>query len=151
MRTKRGMAKEVEDKTEENPVYAGRRQVREHEHPFLHKIPRERVLHDEQERRKRFHGASGVFTQIRDERPRSPQPGPSGFSALADPGFGQGGGPRNFVRDFADEAKRSQASKASQYWPGSRARLRALEALAFLTVKYAFSHFPWYFFFKFLL
>ena len=73
------------------------------------------------------------------------------WSSLADPGFGQGGGPRNFVRDFADVAKQSQASKASQYWPGSRARLRALEALAFLTVKYAFSHFPWYFFFKFLL
>ena len=54
--------------------------------------------------------------------------------ALTDPGFGQGGAPRNFVRDFADEAKRSRASKASHYWPGSRARLRALEALAFLTV-----------------
>ena len=67
----------------------------------------------------------------------------------ADPGFGQGGGPRNFCRDFADVAKRSRASEASQYWPGSRARLRALEALAFLTLKYAFSHFSWYFFFKF--
>ena len=51
------------------------------------------------------------------------------------------GGPRKFLRDFADIEKQSQASKASQYWPGSRARLRALEALAFLTVKYAFSHF----------
>ena len=38
--------------------------------------------------------------------------------------------------------KRSRASEASQYWRGSRARLRALEALAFLTLKYAFSHFP---------
>ena len=61
--------------------------------------------------------------------------------SLADPGFGQGGGPRNFVRDFADVAKQSRASKASQYWPGSRVCLSALEALAFLTVKYAFSHF----------
>ena len=69
-------------------------------------------------------------------------------SALADPGFGRGGGLRNFVRDFADVAKWSRASEASQYWPGSRARLRALEALAFLTLKYAFSHFSWYFFFK---
>ena len=60
-------------------------------------------------------------------------------------------GPRNFVWDFADKAKWSQASKVSQYWPGSRACLTALEALAFWTVKYAFSHFSWYFFFKFLL
>ena len=51
------------------------------------------------------------------------------------------GGPRNFFRDFADVAKQSRVSEARQYWPGSRARLRALEALAFLTVKYAFSHF----------
>ena len=65
--------------------------------------------------------------------------------------WSRGGGPRNFFRDFADVAKRSQASEASQYWPGSRARLRALEALAFLTIKYAFSHFSWYFFFKFLM
>ena len=59
---------------------------------------------------------------------------------LADPGFGQvGGGPEIYVfRDFADIAKQSRMSKASQYWP----------ALAFLTVKYAFSHFSWYFFFK---
>ena len=62
---------------------------------------------------------------------------------LADPGFGQGGGgPRNFSRDFADVAKWSQANEASQYRRGSRAHLRALEALAFLTLKYAFSHFP---------
>ena len=58
------------------------------------------------------------------------------------------GGPRNFSRDFADVVKQSQVSEASQYWPGSRARLRALEVLAFLTLKYAFSHFSWYFFFK---
>ena len=65
---------------------------------------------------------------------------------LVDPGFGRGG--RIFFRDFADVAKRSQVSKVSQYWPGSRTCLRALEALAFLTLKYAFSHFSWYFFFK---
>ena len=29
-----------------------------------------------------------------------------------------------------------------QYWPGFRPCLRALEALAFLILKYAFSHFP---------
>ena len=58
------------------------------------------------------------------------------------------GGPQTFFRDFANIAKWSWASEASQYWPGSRACLRALEALAFLTLKYAFSHFSWYFFFK---
>ena len=61
------------------------------------------------------------------------------------------GGDQKFSPRFANVAKRSQASEASQYWPGSLACLRALEALAFLTVKYAFSHFPWYFFSKFLM
>ena len=61
------------------------------------------------------------------------------------------GGPHNFFRDFADVAKRSRASEVSQYWPGSRACLRALEAHAFLTLKYAFSHFSWYFFFKYFM
>ena len=51
--------------------------------------------------------------------------------ALADPAFGQGG-PKIFFQDFAHIAKQSQASEASQYWPGSRAHLRALEALVFL-------------------
>ena len=32
-------------------------------------------------------------------------------SSVADPGFGQGGGPRIFFRDFADIAKRSRAKK----------------------------------------
>ena len=64
-----------------------------------------------------------------------------------DPGFGQGG-PQKFFRDFADIAKQSRVREASQYWPGSRAHLRALEALAFSTAKYVFSHFSWYFFFK---
>ena len=71
----------------------------------------------------------------------------AGQFTLADPGFGQGG-PQKFFRDFADIAKRSQVSEVSQYWLGSRAHLRALEALALLTLKYAFSHFSWYFFFK---
>ena len=61
------------------------------------------------------------------------------------------GGPRNFFWDFADVLKRSRASEASQYWPGSRACLKALEAFAFLTIRYAFSHFSWYFFFKFFM
>ena len=42
---------------------------------------------------------------------------------LADPGFAQGG--HTFSQYFADVE--------SQYWLGSRALLRALEALAFLT------------------
>ena len=40
----------------------------------------------------------------------------------------------------ADVVKWSCASEASIVWPGSRARLRALEALGFLMLKYAFSH-----------
>ena len=40
----------------------------------------------------------------------------------------------------ADVAKRSCASEASNLRPGSRARLRALEAFGFLMLKYAFSH-----------
>ena len=43
-------------------------------------------------------------------------------------------------REVADIAKRSCASEASKLWPGSRARLRALEAFGFLMLKYAFSH-----------
>ena len=54
----------------------------------------------------------------------------------ADPGFGQGGGPAS----EADVAKRSRTSEASILRPGSRARLRALEAFGFLMLKYAFSH-----------
>ena len=33
--------------------------------------------------------------------------------SVADPGSGQGGGPRIFLRDFADISKRSLASKAN--------------------------------------
>ena len=40
----------------------------------------------------------------------------------------------------ADVVKRSRTSKMSNLWPGSRARLRALEAFGFLMLKYAFSH-----------
>ena len=40
--------------------------------------------------------------------------------ADADPLFDQGGGGgRNFFQDFADIAKQSRASEASQYWLGS--------------------------------
>ena len=49
---------------------------------------------------------------------------------------------RNFFRDFANVVKQSQVSEASQYWWGSRAQLKALEVLVFLTLKYAFSTFP---------
>ena len=60
--------------------------------------------------------------------------------AGADPGFGQGGGAQVLRPKVADVAKRSCASEASNLRPGSRARLRALEAFGFLMLKYAFSH-----------
>ena len=47
------------------------------------------------------------------------------------------GGPRNFFRDFANVEKRSRASKGSRIILAVR---WALEALAFLIIKYAFSH-----------
>ena len=53
----------------------------------------------------------------------------------------RGGAPENVARIFSDVAQRSGASEASVNGPGSRARLRALEALAFLSFKYAFSWF----------
>ena len=59
-----------------------------------------------------------------------------------------GGGPSNLFLRFADGVQHRRASEASIHWLGSRARLRALEALVFLSVKYAFSHFSWYLFFK---
>ena len=58
----------------------------------------------------------------------------------ADPGFGQGGGPQLLRPKVADVVKRSRASEVSILRPGSRARLRALEAFGFLMLKYAFSH-----------
>ena len=62
------------------------------------------------------------------------------ITAGADPGFGQGGGPQVLRPKVADVAKRSCVSEASNLRPGSRARLRALEAFGFLMLKYAFSH-----------
>ena len=50
------------------------------------------------------------------------------------------GGPQVLRPKVADVAKRSCASEASNLRPGSRARLRALEAFGFLMLKYAFSH-----------
>ena len=47
------------------------------------------------------------------------------------------GGPQVLRPKVADVAKRSHASEASNLWPGSRARLRALEAFGFLMLKYA--------------
>ena len=50
------------------------------------------------------------------------------------------GGPQLQRPKVADVLKRSRASEASNMRPGSRARLRALEAFGFLMLKYAFSH-----------
>ena len=50
------------------------------------------------------------------------------------------GGPQLLRPKVADVAKRSCTSEASNLQPGSRARLRALEAFGFLMLKYAFSH-----------
>ena len=61
---------------------------------------------------------------------------------LADPGFGQGGAPE-YLSEILP-TKRSEVRRAK------RANM-ALEALAFWTIKYAFSYFSWYFFSKFLL
>ena len=44
--------------------------------------------------------------------------------------------PRKKILRFCWHTKWSFASEASQYWLGSRACLRTLEALAFLTIKY---------------
>ena len=60
----------------------------------------------------------------------------------------KGGGPSKFVPIIADGAQRWRVSEASIHRPGSRAQLRALEALVFLSVKYACSHFSWHLFFK---
>ena len=50
------------------------------------------------------------------------------------------GGPQLLRPKVADIVKRSRTSEASILRPGSRARLRALEAFGFLMLKYAFSH-----------
>ena len=61
--------------------------------------------------------------------------------SVADPGFGQGR-PQNFFSIFYRSSKAKLGKQSEQ-------RSRALETLAFLTIKYAFSHFSWYFLFKF--
>ena len=50
------------------------------------------------------------------------------------------GGAQLLRPKVADVVERSRVSEASILQPGSRARLRALEALGFLMLKYAFSH-----------
>ena len=50
------------------------------------------------------------------------------------------GGPQLLRPKVADVAKWSHATEACKLWPGSKARLRALEAFGFLMLKYAFSH-----------
>ena len=50
------------------------------------------------------------------------------------------GGAQLLRPKVADIAKRSRVSEASILRPGSRVRLRALEAFGFLMLKYAFSH-----------
>ena len=50
------------------------------------------------------------------------------------------GGPQVLRLKVADVVKCSRASEASNFRPGSRAHLRALEAFGFLMLKYAFSH-----------
>ena len=49
--------------------------------------------------------------------------------SVADPGSGQGG--RRFFPRSSRQSEAERASKASQYWPVSRACFRVLEALAF--------------------
>ena len=50
------------------------------------------------------------------------------------------GGPQLLRVKVADVTKQSHASEASNLWPGSRTRLRALEVFGVLMLKYAFSH-----------
>ena len=65
---------------------------------------------------------------------------PAGMSGRCGSRIWSRGGPQLLRPKVADIAKRSRASEASILWPGSRARLRALEAFGFLMLKYAFSH-----------
>ena len=51
------------------------------------------------------------------------------------------GGPKIIWPIFADPAQWSHVNEVSPYWPGSRACLRAPEALGFFITKYAFSPF----------
>ena len=69
---------------------------------------------------------------------------------MADPGLRSGGVPNNFSGQVIDGAKRSHVNKVSFNGPGSRACLRALEALGFFFAEYAFSLFSRHFFIIFL-
>ena len=60
------------------------------------------------------------------------------------------GGPKLFLRKFANATKQSHANEVSFNRPGSRACLRALEAFGFFFAKYAFSLFSTYLFVYFL-
>ena len=64
--------------------------------------------------------------------------------SLADPAFGQGG-PQKFFPKFCQCIKAELGKLSEPISAGVKGLPRALEALAFLTIKYAFSHFSWYF------
>ena len=65
--------------------------------------------------------------------------------AVGDPGSR----PHKFLPKCDDSMQLHKVSKArAKHQLGSRTCLRALEALAFLSPKYAFSHFSWHLFFK---
>ena len=104
-----------------------------------------------------FQGGGGVVTsncksegKVLHDKISFPGGGGGGASSTSGSSIWSGGG-RIFFWDFANIAKQNWVSEVSQYQPGSRAHLRVLEALEFLTIKYAFSYFSWYFFFKFLM
>ena len=61
----------------------------------------------------------------------SPNRGDQGPNQYRTQDLVKGVGSVIFFWDFTDVVKQSWASKVSQYWPGSRAHLRALEAPAF--------------------
>ena len=71
--------------------------------------------------------------------PHSPTISSLCITAGANPGIGQGG-PQVLRPKVADVAKWSHAREVSNLRPGSRARLRTLEAFGFLMLKYTFSH-----------
>ena len=60
------------------------------------------------------------------------------------------GGAKIFLRQFPDVVKRSHTNEMSFNRPGSRAHLRALEALGFFFAEYAFSLYPFVIFLKYL-
>ena len=67
-----------------------------------------------------------------------------------DPGFRAAGGlgARKKFTNFTNVAEWSNASNVSKYWLGSGVHLGALKALAYIIVKYAFSHFLVHFLYK---